>query len=124
MPLFQTAVFENIERQIRNGAAPNNPRLLDMYTRLCEEYAKHKNVDEQIDLFTHVFRVLLDSMCDLTLPHHWRCLCLDFLYRPLGAIERIAITQEQFTYVRELYSEMKTLSFYFLQNGMHVEHDN
>lgn len=100
-------------RMIRSAHEPDNPSLLQEYLADGERIASKRDVDER-DIYSEEFRLLLDTVSDLCLPQHWRSLCLDYIYRPLNALNTLsqgnALAKKQ---VRAMEYELSIISHYF-----------
>lgn len=58
------------------------------------------------------FRLLMEVVVDEILPPHWRCLCLDQIYKPLFAMRRLATDPNSEAYVRALQQELSITTRY------------
>jgi len=113
--LTETFDYNTLECMIRNGHQPDNPCLLDRYLALGEaRAATNLPATEQRAVHMRTFNTLLETICDSCIATHWRVLCLDQIYKPLIAMERLASTQTDRTRVRTLHNDLSVLSHYFL----------
>lgn len=113
--LTEALDYDTLERMIRNGQQPDHPCLLERYLNMCEARAgAYQPVTEQRAAHIRTFNILLETICDTCIATHWRALCLDQIYKPLFAIDRLASTQTDKTFVRKLHSNLSVLSHYFL----------
>lgn len=116
---MQTAVelleFARLEAAVRYGEQPDNPPLLNGYLTMSERIATDLLGSSGVrKLHLRVARVLLDTLCDTCVPRHWRCLCLDHIYRPLAAAERFVQTEVDKRQLRQLRQELNIMGNYFL----------
>ena len=82
-----------LEDYVRHGLWPEQPELLFTYIELadeCGEWNTHRRV----------FEVMFSTIQDYDVDLHWRCLCLDYIYRPLRAMNKSAATRQQFAVSR------------------------
>lgn len=113
--LTDTVDYNALEYAIRNGHQPDNPCLLDRYLTLGEARAgAYQPATEQRAVHMRAFNTLLETICDSCIATHWRVLCLDQIYKPLIAMERLASTQTDRAQVRKLHNDLSVLSHYFL----------
>ena len=106
--------FSALEAAVRYGYRPDDPHLLDLYLKMGAEQANGQSEAVERRLHLRLFNTLLDAICDSSVARHWRCLCLDNIYRPLRAMERLARSGEHKDQLRHLRFELSTLSHYFL----------
>ena len=103
-----------LQHQVRFGTAPNEPRLLESYLRLCDECAADGDPLQQTDIYQRAYELLLETICDTSIPWHWRCLCLDHIHRPAFALNRLARGRVQLRAATARLRELNLLSEYFL----------
>ena len=108
------ARFREIERDVRWGRAPNSPEILYGYLSDCEAVAAILEESVAEDLFRRLIDLLLEVICDTSVPYHWRCLCLDNLHRPMRCLhEKVRTPKERIELNRKVH-EINTLAGYFL----------
>uniref|UniRef100_UPI0035149331 hypothetical protein n=1 Tax=Pontibacterium sp. TaxID=2036026 RepID=UPI0035149331 len=113
--LNETVDYNTLERMIRNGHQPDNPCLLDRYLALGEARASaYRPAAARHAVHMRTYTTLLETICDSCIATHWRVLCLDQIYKPLIAMERLASTQTDKKQIRKLHNDLSVLSHYFL----------
>lgn len=98
--------------KVRYGLEPDNPQLLALWFDM-EQTQTIDNEDEQWLLHIAEFRLLLDTFADSIVPHHWRNLCLDHIYRPLSELGRLAKDAHQKSELNSLMHELRVISQFF-----------
>lgn len=83
--------LESAGHAVRCCLAPDEPQLLFSYLALCERQAAGWSPQAWC-VWREATRLLLGTVSDCALPMHWRCLCLDALYRPLAGLAGTADT--------------------------------
>ena len=108
------ARVREIERDIRWGRLPDRPDILYQYLLDCEATAMTLENSIARDLFRQLVDLLVEVICDASVPYHWRCLCLDNIYRPMACLRKRAGTPiEQIELNKKTY-EINVLAGYFL----------
>lgn len=71
-----------LHQKIRRAAEPDNPKLIHQFLnyRLVATMMDREAYREQL---VSQFQLLLETIADECLPAHWRCQCLDNIYRPI-----------------------------------------
>ena len=106
--------FREIERDIRWGRAPNSPEILYGYLSDCEAVAGILEESAAKDLVRRLIDLLVEVICDTSVPYHWRCLCLDNLHRPMRCLrEKVRTPKERIELNRKMH-EINALAEYFL----------
>lgn len=94
--LHELSYLENwraLSLRIRCALEPDEPRLIEHY--LAEgRYLARFTATPQPMIAETTFRLLMDTARDTVLPWHWRCLCLDQVWRPLRDLQAIATTPD------------------------------
>lgn len=102
-----------IEHMVRQAKDPDNHRLINQFLeqKLAVEQPTKANLRNH-----HLaqFQVLMETLADECLPAHWRCSCLDNIYRPLQALERLADCPQHYQQVLTLTHELRIISHYLL----------
>ena len=114
LPVKTHTELEALARAVRRGEQPGSPALLWRYLQMNNERAYRQPEASRRGVHYQAFETLLETICDSAVSRHWRCLCLDHIYRPLFAIQRLSKEPGQQRQVRQLYRELSTLSRYFL----------
>ena len=73
----------NLELCVRRGLYPENPVLLDRYIGFGKERLKWSDSNR-------IFQIILATVCDSSVPSHWRRTCLENAYKPLVAMRLFA----------------------------------
>lgn len=107
-----SADYQRLYRKIRSAEDPDNPALILLFLELSLSLADNTVADKRRCLKVQ-FQLLLDTLADEHLPSHWRCQCLDNIYRPLRELQRIACCRESKQQVRLLMYELRIISCYF-----------
>lgn len=103
-----------LEALVRQGSLPDRPDRLREYIELYKDRTRAVARSDAIALHYRVYNLLLETICDVLIAKHWRCLCLDYLFEPCRALNQMTETREQAQEVRRLQSEAYSLSQYFL----------
>lgn len=111
---YHIVPFSVIEQTIKRGVASDSPRVLFHYLNTSEQYAEQLGIADAYQLYRRVYQVLLDTVCDVDVPMHWRELCLDMIHRPLLQLKRFVITEQDALEYFRLENELRTLSHYWL----------
>ncbi|RMO89341.1 hypothetical protein ALQ32_03882 [Pseudomonas syringae pv. tagetis] len=95
--LHELSYLENwraLSLRIRCALESDEPRLIEHY--LAEgRYLARFTATPPLMLAETTFRLLMDTARDTALPWHWRCLCLDQVWRPLRDLQAIAVTPDR-----------------------------
>ena len=103
-----------IERDIRWGRLPDRPDILYQYLLDCEADAMALENSVAKDLFRQLVDLLVEVICDVCVPYHWRCLCLDNIYRPMACLRKRAGTPIERLELSRKTHEINVLAGYFL----------
>ena len=103
-----------LQDQIRHGTSPDNPTLISLFLRTCEEHALELAPEQRASVYRRAYRLLLETICDSHVPRHWRCTCLDHIYRPVFALNKLAVSEAELKEVAHCYREVNLLGHYFL----------
>lgn len=108
-------LFNCVEASVRYGEEPDNPTLLNRYILLSEQKAADiVNVVQKRIVYYRVTNVLLEAICDTYIDRQWRSLCLDNIYRPLFAIQRLVTSLDSERQLQECRNEVQKMANYFL----------
>lgn len=96
---------------IRTAAEPDSPSLLTDWFELdqCDE---QQSIQTQREHFESQFRLLLDTVSDELLPSQWRCTCLNNIYRPLKALNKLANSEQSTAELNKLFYELNVICNY------------
>ena len=97
---------------------PDNPLLINQFLNFKLDVITPNKVLYREQLLAQ-FQLLIDTIADELLPAHWRRQCLDNIYRPLQALQRIADSAHNQQQVLTLTHELRVISHY-LQAGLCV----
>ena len=84
------AELAQLRQKIRWGVEPDNPALIRRWLELENCEAGDTSLAWQRQCHEHQFALLLETVVDELVIAHWRCLCLDNIYRPLQALKKIS----------------------------------
>lgn len=111
--------FDSLEKEIRYGLQPDNPGLLVAYITMADNMVEQSRpVEIKLNILFRVANNLLDAICDTYIPEHWRHCCLDVIYRPIRAMEKIISTDKHTSdknkiQLSQFKYELNTLGAYF-----------
>jgi hypothetical protein len=105
--------FSVLEQTIQAVQCADSPELLYYYLNLTEEYAERLDITDAVLLHQRVFNVLLDTVCDTNIAHHWRQTCLDKVYLPLSNLKRLIVTYQDARNYFKMEHSLRVLSYYF-----------
>ncbi|MGY0219448.1 hypothetical protein ACWJJH_19015 [Endozoicomonadaceae bacterium StTr2] len=101
-----------LRRIVRYAEQPDNPATLQLWLELeATTYSQPRRQRWAVNIACT--RLLLEAFADDLNPAHWRCLCLDNIYRPLMELQRLALTEQNQTELRQLMQEVRTVSNFF-----------
>lgn len=106
--------FSVLEQTILAGQCVDSPEVLFYYLKLTEEYAERLSITDAVLLHQRVFNVLLDTVCDTSLPSHWRQMCLDKVYLPLLKLKHLIVTYQDARNYFKMEHRLRTLSHHFI----------
>ena len=111
---FSCMEFNAIEQQVRYGMHPDSACLLNRYIQYADNMVQSSDSqEEQLQILFRVANNLLEVICDTYLPVHWRHACMDVVYRPVHAMERLATTEKNAHQLHRFKQELNTLGNYF-----------
>ncbi|MEW5009371.1 MAG: hypothetical protein AB1Y36_08825 [Cycloclasticus sp.] len=111
-----TRAYYELSRKIRHAEQPNNTLIISDFLSL-PPLSSLKNKAVQRAHSVAQFQLLMDTIADEYLPSHWRCQCLDYIYRPLQSLQGLANCQQSRQQLRYLNYELQLMSHY-LQAGL------
>lgn len=116
-----SAQLSVLRNKIRFGLEPDNPALIALWlANECNVDTTNKNYRELSKIYEQQFRLLLETVIDELVPAYWRRTCLDYIYKPLSSLQRIAINDEGQALVRKLNYELM-VSCQYIEGGLHYE---
>lgn len=80
-----------------------------MEEQIAEQVADR---DAKRAIFHAQFNLLMETIMDELIPGHWRCLCLDYVYRPLYQLQALCDDESSRQVVRRLKWELSTCARY------------
>ncbi|MCY1277204.1 hypothetical protein D9M68_154910 [compost metagenome] len=83
-----------LKTKIRCALDADDPQLIAQFMAEGQAMVRHGRLSAW-RAAEATFRLLLDTANDYALPWHWRCLCLDYAYRPLRDLECLARGEAQ-----------------------------
>ncbi|MBB1488395.1 hypothetical protein [Oceanospirillum sediminis] len=101
-----------LRQKIRHAQEPDNPGLIYQWIQADNALAGYQT-EQRRQHCIHQFQLLMDVVSDDYLPVHWRNTCLDSVSIPLCTLKCLADDTQSVTRVRQLFSELRTLSHYF-----------
>ncbi len=102
----------SLRRKIRHAVEPDNPLLIDQLLKLKPDSWRDTLKENRAHQLTQ-FRLLMDTITDDYLPPHWRCQCLDYIYRPLHELQKLADCKASKDQILILKNELRIMSHYF-----------
>ena len=108
-----------LERKIRLGVEPDNPELLGLWLQEQERKIQQEcyTIEMKRECYLAQFHLLLDVIADDLVLKHWRCLCLDNIFKPIASLKRLADDELSHRKIHQLVYELSVTSRYF-QNGL------
>jgi len=115
MLITETLEYSQLEKMVRYGSYPDTPGLVDDYLEMSRSIAKNQPDElSQHNVHYRVANTLLDTICDTYIPSHWRRLCLNHIYQPVFAAEKLAHTSACRRRMMRFRHELVILGNYFL----------
>ncbi len=118
---YNNLSIKKITSVIRRGEQPNKPELIDLWLELdnCCSLFNHQiqfceccSLERQRQHYEQQFRLLLETVVDEIVASHWRCICLDNVYRPLANIKRLVKNEQSKQELQALFYELSVTSHY------------
>lgn len=107
--------IDSLSLRIRAGQEPDNPRLFRDLLNTIEFYnSSHGDIDEMRELYIRFFQLLMDTLSDTCLPWHWRYQCMDYSYRVIILLQRLAVSESHKNNLAACEKELYALGNYFL----------
>lgn len=98
---------------IRYGYDPDNPALIPLWLSREEAILPAEvTLAMRRKCYMDQFNLLLNVISDELVPAHWRCLCLDYIYKPLSGLYRLATGEQDKQHHRQLLYELSVTSRY------------
>lgn len=102
-----------LRNKIRYGSEPDNPSLITLWLIQENEFISTDiSLEENWQRHESQFRLLLETVVDELVPSHWRCLCLDYIYKPLSSLQRLSTTDSTSKKFHSLMHELSQSSQY------------
>ncbi|MEM9623465.1 MAG: FagA protein [Pseudomonadota bacterium] len=95
---------------MRRAIYPDNPGILTAYLSAAEDAAADVSCSNACKIHARTFDLLLTTVCDPLLPTTWRWLCLDYMYKPLCALQALASHAEAAAALRTRTYHLQMLS--------------
>lgn len=96
-----------LERLIRRGALPEHPALVDELFALDSAH-RGCPVPAQRARLIRQFELLFETIADTQVAGHWRELCLDQIFRPAYALQRLADDETSRREAKALFTRLLT----------------
>ena len=109
---YKNRNLKEFTERIRFGRDADNPALITLWLSI-DKPSPHLSVQCLRDHYCQQFHLLLDVVTDLLVPCHWRCLCLDHIFKPLHALKCLSDCYQSEQQIRNLYSELAISCRYF-----------
>lgn len=107
----------HLRHKIRRAEEPDNPLLITYW--LAYENQLVENSREALrQRYESQFTLLLETVVDELVPAHWRCLCLDHIYRPLQSLKQISDSARSDNQIQRLIHELAMQSRY-VRHSLH-----
>ena len=103
-----------LAKAVRYGRCGTCPNVLIKFLCACEQASQAMPNEYARQTQVEVLEVILDTICDCIVDKCWRGWCLDNAHRPLRNIRLLSSNDEQRAHLAKLESEMRALSYYFL----------
>lgn len=120
MPIRQLDVVQqlkswlSIEKLIRNAEAPDAFHLIHQYLELGSALCQGHNKTTKIQVHKRMYDLLVEVICDVLLPGHWREYCLDMLYQPCHHLQKLMVGKTQQSDFLAMHERTKRLCKYFI----------
>lgn len=101
----------SLGKVIRQGLKPDSPELLKRYWSIGDDCAKTEP-EHAFAVYFHLFNTLLNTASDQTLYTQWRQVCMNNVYRPLFAMQRISCSEHEKRHVCELRKKLASRKFF------------
>ncbi|MBB6523612.1 hypothetical protein [Pseudoteredinibacter isoporae] len=109
-----------LRQLIRSGSSPDSPYLIQkwLHTESCcinrrgMEPCQRCSKERQQNHFEQQFYLLLDTISDELIDPQWRCLCLDYIYRPLHTLHQLIENEQDRAHWLQLRHELSVCSHY------------
>lgn len=115
---FGSHLARALQHSIRSAKEPNNPSLINYWLEV-DQCKTGATFEQKRDHHERQFRLLLDTIADELLPGHWRCCCLDNIYRPLLELENLSSHPAYRRYTSKLRYELNMTCNYVLAGLSH-----
>lgn len=87
------ASLDALNMAVRYGTHPNRPELLNIWLNQSAVNLQNDTLGHHTKALWQVhedqFSTLLEAICDELVPSHWRNHCLNSIYKPVMALQRL-----------------------------------
>ncbi len=104
--------LEVLRDKIRFGTEPDNPALIRLWFSLDSPNPYQSSISQLRQHHEEQFKLLLETVADELIPAHWRCLCLDNIYKPLCSLQKISNDEESELRLKRLFNELSITTRY------------
>ncbi|GAA6153631.1 hypothetical protein [Pseudoteredinibacter isoporae] len=109
-----------LRQLIRTGDSPNSPHLIQKWLHIESCCANRRGLKpcqrcdkgRQQNHFEQQFYLLLDTISDELINPQWRCMCLDYIYRPLHVLHQLIENEQDRIHWQQLRLELALCSHY------------
>lgn len=106
-----------IRNKIRNAQEPDNPTLISLWLAMEEQHQSDITFNCSLQSqYESQFYLLLETIVDELIPTHWRRICLDNIYKPLGSLQRITNDEQSKQHLSQLFDELSVSCRYVEQS--------
>jgi len=112
--IAMSMMLSTLKDKIRYAKEPDNPMLISLWLSAeeCHQNIDHAKINRQ-SRYQEQFYLLLEAFADELNPAHWRCICLDNIYKPICSLQRIAKNEQEQIQIKKLLHELSLTSQYF-----------
>lgn len=119
--LVDTDTIAQLRDKIRWGKEPDNPSLISRWLAF-ENGGRGNSAQSEARMlrqqYESQFTLLLETVVDELVVAHWRCLCLDNIYRPLQSLKQISDNVRSDNQIQRLIRELAMQSRY-VRHSLH-----
>lgn len=107
-----TESHRQLRDKIRWGKEPDNPALIPLWLAQEDDGQETAPLPWRRQCYENQFILLLETLVDELVAPHWRCLCLDNIYRPLQSLKKISDCPQSDNQIQRLVHELAQQSRY------------
>jgi|GEM_PF-1314556 len=100
----------NLAQLVRIGTCADSPEILEEYIKLCQCDCGQSQC--AIELYSDLFDLLMDTVCDALVKEYWRQYCLDHFYIPLQSLSSLSLSKTQHLELQRKRNELRVLGQY------------